>query len=1337
MRKVLFSGKSGAPVCAAFLIISSFLAIIPAGTAYAAPAVSAGSITLILPSGPYAISKDKNGLDFIQMEGFSQSALPGDPMLPHRVFDVLVPPDVVWQSINLRIASADTLMLDGTYDIKPASQVAHTYDSTVQPEQGQGENYELVNGRNVNVYGTDADFPAAYLALLPYSQMRKWNFTRVDLTPFRYNPVSKKLTLVKSVTLEISYQRSGIAPAAGLMADSAMDSAASQMLFNYRQAGTEYPELSVPRAQAAMYDYVIITTSAIQAGSAKLASFVAHKQSRGYNVLVVNETVWGAVTGQSPNSKADKIRKWLQQNYISYGIQNVLLIGNPSPYESGEGDVPMKMCWPRNNQTWETGYKNAPTDYYYADLTGNWDLDADGYYGEYPHDTAPGGVDLSPEVYVGRIPVYGADYASMDSILQKIIDYENEGNTAWRKSALLPMSFSDSSTDGAYLSEKMKTNYLNAAGYSSWRMYQQGSDCPAANSSFTSEEELRSGLYVRDRWAANDFGIVSWWGHGNGTGAYSGYSGCGSGAFFTSPYCSVLDDDHPSFTFQGSCTNGQPEAGNNLQYSILRQGGIGTVGATRVSWYGPGETSFVDSPSNAGIGYEYVKRLVAGNTAGNALYSTMQSVVSVNDPEFLMNAFDFNLYGDPTVKIISGTPTALPAPTLLSPNNGAVISTLPPTLDWSDPAGANSYGVQVSAASSFAAMLVNQSALGASTYTVPCELGWNTLYYWRANAANETGNSVWSATGSFITPAGPPPNAADNLIASAVSSTRLNLKWDDNSDIEMGFKIERKTGAAAYAQIAQVGPGVTSYSNTTGLVTGRQYFYRVKAYYASGSSAYSNEAEATTLPPPPTVPTPVLPTSGFTVPTLIPVLDWSDPVGATSYSLQVSTASNFATTVLSQTGLVSSTATVPAGTLAWNKTYYWKANAANGYGSTSNWSAARTFKTALGPPPLAPSGLNANAISSTRIDVTWADNSDNEAGFKIERKKTGSTFAQVATVVAGVTNYNNTTGLTANMQYIYRVRAYLGTTLNSAYSDEALATTLPLPPAVPTLVSPGSGAVVSSLTPVLNWKAVSGASSYAAQVSATISFAIPMASDTSGLPAASGTVTAPLAWNTTYYWRVRAINALGLPSAWSAARTFKTALGLPPLAPSGLTATAASSSQINVAWVDNSNNETGFRIERKKVGGAFAQVATVLAGVTTYSNTTGLTVNTEYYYRVRAYLGTTLNSAYSDEASATTLPPPPAASTLVLPSNGGTVPTLTPALEWKAPAGAVLFGVQVSTVSTFTSTVVNQSGLGAPAYTVPGETLALNALYYWRANSTNASGSTSAWSAVRTFRTVP
>jgi PA14 domain-containing protein/fibronectin type III domain protein len=89
-----------------------------------------------------------------------------------------------------------------------------------------------------------------------------------------------------------------------------------------------------------------------------------------------------------------------------------------------------------------------------------------------------------------------------------------------------------------------------------------------------------------------------------------------------------------------------------------------------------------------------------------------------------------------------------------------------------------------------------------------------------------------------------------------------------------------------------------------------------------------------------------------------------------------------------------------------------------------------------------------------------------------------------------------------------------------------------------------------------------------------------------------------------------------------------------PSAPTGLTAAVVSASQVNLAWTDTSNDENGFRVERKiGVGGNYQPLATPGPGATTYSDT-GLSTSTTYYYQVRAS-NNAGNSAPSNEVSVT------------------------------------------------------------------------------------------------------
>jgi C1A family cysteine protease len=565
-----------------------------------------------------------------------------------------------------------------------------------------------------------------------------------------------------------------------------------------------------------------------------------------------------------------------------------------------------------------------------------------------------------------------------------------------------------------------------------------------------------------------------------------------------------------------------------------------------------------------------------------------------------------------------------------------------------------------------------------------------------------------------------------------------NITWtSDNISGDVKIMLSRN-GGATYTTIVPSTP-IAARANAWTVAAPLTATALIKVASVSNPAVFDVSNDNFTIAAPPTAPTLATPASGAVVSTLIPMLDWNNSPGDNiTYGVQVSTASTFATATLKvdRTGLGASTYNVATGdNLTWNTTYYWRANAANAAGDSS-WSTSRTFKTGPGPAPDAPYGLSTAPVSSTQINLAWNDNSANEVGFKVERKKAGTTtYALVATVGENVTTYSNTTGLTANTTYTYRVRAYNFTSNYSAYSNEASATTLPLPPAAPTLLSPAVGATTDNLTPRLDWNNSLGDNiTYGVQVSTASSFAADnlTVNVSGGLPTSDYTVTGDnLTWNTTYYWRANATNLYHSTSRWSVARTFKTAWGHPR--PTNLIATENSSTRIDLAWSDNSTGETGFKIERKKLGGAWAQVATVGTDNHTYSNSTGLTANTQYFYRVRAYLGTTLNSAYSDNASATTAPLAP---TLVTPASNATNQSVTPILDWSDTAGAVSYRVQVSAEPTFASTVVSETGLLSSNYPVPAGKLNPGIQYYWRVNATNSSLSTSAWSLVRSFTTA-
>jgi hypothetical protein len=281
------------------------------------------------------------------------------------------------------------------------------------------------------------------------------------------------------------------------------------------------------------------------------------------------------------------------------------------------------------------------------------------------------------------------------------------------------------------------------------------------------------------------------------------------------------------------------------------------------------------------------------------------------------------------------------------------------------------------------------------------------------------------------------------------------------------------------------------------------------------------------------------------------------------------------------------------------------------------------------PPPVAPTNLMVTTTLQTQINLTWQDNSSDESAFYIERSPNGSTeWTQIATVEANVTSYTNTS-LNCSTTYYYRVYAQRQSDGQSSdYSNVANATTAPCPPGnlnAPTLSetqidlawqdnSPDESEFHVERSPdgITGWSEIGIAG-----------MNNPMYSDTG------------LSCSTPYSYRVRAHrNSDDQYSNYSNVAAIRTA----PCHPTNLTATAASRTQIELSWQDNSPDESHFYIERSPNGTTgWSQITATGADVTSFSST-GLWCGTSYFYHVRAYRQSDGQySTYSDVASNTTL----------------------------------------------------------------------------------------------------
>ena len=491
-----------------------------------------------------------------------------------------------------------------------------------------------------------------------------------------------------------------------------------------------------------------------------------------------------------------------------------------------------------------------------------------------------------------------------------------------------------------------------------------------------------------------------------------------------------------------------------------------------------------------------------------------------------------------------------------------------------------------------------------------------TKYWYRIRAKNSGGYSGYSNVADATTRDNA-PNTPQNLNATPVSNTQINLNWGDNSGNETGFELERSTDGSNFAKITDLPANTTSYENI-GLSTLTKYWYRIRAKNAIGNSAYSNVAETTTFDVPPVAPTSL---TAITISSSQIDLAWKDNSGNESgFDIERSTdGTNFA-----KVGETEANATsFNSNDLAPATKYWYRVRSKNSQGGSTYTNIADA--TTRDVVPNIPQNLSATPVSNTQIRVSWNDNSGNESGFELERSGDGNTFVKIADLPANTTSYENT-GLTTLTEYWYRIRAKnaIG---NSGYSNVAETTTFDVPPTAPEALT---ATTISSSQINLAWKDLStNETGFQLEQSTDGTNFVKIADLASNTIAYQNTGLSPA---TKYWYRVRAVNTAN-PSVFSNVAN-ATTIDVVPLTPANLAATVINYGQIDLAWSDVSRNEAGFQLERSTDGTNFTKIADLAANAVTYQDKTAASL-TKYYYRVRA-INPIGPSAYSNIVTATT-----------------------------------------------------------------------------------------------------
>ncbi len=470
------------------------------------------------------------------------------------------------------------------------------------------------------------------------------------------------------------------------------------------------------------------------------------------------------------------------------------------------------------------------------------------------------------------------------------------------------------------------------------------------------------------------------------------------------------------------------------------------------------------------------------------------------------------------------------------------------------------------------------------------------------------------------------------------TASGTTLSWSAVSGAS-GYAVWRRVAGGSWSRIGYTTS--TSYTDTTSLSSGKTYYYTIRAYSGSYSTAnadtfnsiywsfYDTTGKKIVYLSKPTLNTKTsAATKGINV-------SWSKVSGASGYTVYRKTSGGSWSTLGTTTNTSYTDTTATAG-----KTYYYTVRAYTGNVTAAKkntynalyWSgydstgvAGKYIKT-----PVLTTSTSANGATT----IKWSAVSG-ATGYAIWRKVSGGSWSRIATTTS--TSYTDTTALTYGNTYYYTVRAYSGSltnansnTFNSLYwsfYDTTGAKNVYLAnPVLKSFVSAAAGGMK------ISWNSVKNANGYAVyrKTSSGSWSLIGTTTETSYVDGSN------LSTGTTYYYTVRAFNgtaSIAKANRYSAAYwggynttgikvTFY--LNVPTLK-----STSKTSSGINVSW-NSVSGATGYAVYKKTLGGSWSLLGTTTS--TNYTDKSSIASEKVYYYTVRAYRGS-LSTANANQFS--------------------------------------------------------------------------------------------------------
>ncbi|MBP5709658.1 MAG: T9SS type A sorting domain-containing protein [Bacteroidales bacterium] len=711
-----------------------------------------------------------------------------------------------------------------------------------------------------------------------------------------------------------------------------------------------------------------------------------------------------------------------------------------------------------------------------------------------------------------------------------------------------------------------------------------------------------------------------------------------------SNYYDYQIDTVPTFNSPELKTGNRSSSYNYINISNLRYGttyywrvrardGVDTSAWTqtwRFTTFLPSMT--LSSPANGshvnGVTTTLYWNTIAGSTYYDYQYDT---VATFNSPVLKSgnktSSYDYvsisNLYygqkyywrvrarnsNDTTAWSATWTFTTQDTMSLSSPANYATINSVSPTLYYNTITGSNYYDYQIDTVPTFnSPALISGNRSSSYNYIYTSNLRYGTTYYWRVRARDGVDTSAWTQTWQFNTflPAMTLSSPANGSHVNGVTTT---LYWNTIAGSTY-YDYQYDTVATFNSPVLKSGNKSSSYDyvSISNLFYGQKYYWRARARNSNDTTAWSATWTFTTQD----TMSLSTPANYATINSVSPTLYYNTITGSNYYDYQIDTVPTFNSPALISGNRSSSYNYISISNLRYGTTYYWRMRARDAV-DTSVWTQTWQFTT-FAPVMTLSSPANGSHVNGVTTTLYW--NTIAGSTYYDYQYDTVATFNSPVLKSGNKTSsydYVSIVNLYYGKKYYWRARARnsLDTTAWSATWTFTTQDTM-------SLSSPANGAIVNSVSPYLYWNTIYGSNYYDYQVDTTPNFNSPILINGSRSSSYDYVNVSGLLYGTTYYWRVRARDAVDT-SDWTAIWVFNTTYYL--TTPPTLISPPDQSTQIplngqNFVW-SSVPDIVGYELQYS-TNNSFAG-ATSLTTPNTSTVINGFASNTTYYWRVRAY----------------------------------------------------------------------------------------------------------------------